>query len=426
MPGQHIDPAVPAHCPRASDRITLVTLSEIVSFSSRSLRGFRVRTALLLLAMSIGVASIILLTSLGEAARRYIISEFTELGTHLLVVLPGRSETIGKGPAAFAGRAARDLTLDDALALYRSPAVRHVAPLLLGIAPASWGGRERDVNVLGSTPELLDVRQLSVAQGQFLPQGDPARGRAVCVLGHAVKQELFGHRNALGEWVRLGDRRFRVIGVLAEKGHSVGIDFTEVAIIPVASAQTLFNTASLLRILVEIKSREQAKRAEDDIIDIITTRHDGEDDITVIAQDAVLATFDRIFRALTLTVSGIAAISLGVAGILIMNVMLVSVYQRTPEIGLLKALGARNSQVRWLFLTESTLLSLAGAGLGILVALAVALPVRQFFPDFPMHISVWAYVGATAVALATGLVFGVAPAHRAANLDPVHALSRSG
>jgi putative ABC transport system permease protein len=245
----------------------------------------------------------------------------------------------------------------------------------------------------------------------------------VAVIGQTVKTELFGNRNALGEWIRLNDRRFRVIGILADKGTSIGVDFREVVIIPVASAQALFNTSTLLRILVEARTREDVPRAEDAILDIIQERHDGEDDVTVIAQDAVLHTFDRIFKALTLTVAGIAAISLAVAGILIMNVMLVSVSQRTSEIGLLKAVGARRRQILAVFLMESLLLSLAGAALGIVVALVGAWTLGRVFPDFPLHIPLWSFLSAVGVALLTGLVFGIAPARRAAGLDPVWALT---
>lgn len=403
-----------------------MTLAEVIAFSSRSLRGNRLRTGLMLLAMSIGVGSIILLTGMGEAARRYVVQEFTELGTHLLVVLPGRTETTGRTTTAVGGRTDRELTLDDAMALYRIPAVRYVAPLSLGSAPAHRGGRERQVQVLGSTHELAAVRQLALAQGTFLPPGNPSQAPPVCVLGHAVKQEVFGNANALGSWLRLHDRRCRVIGVLAEKGTSIGVDFNEVVIVPATTAQALFNSRALSRVLIEAQSREQVETARDQILAILADRHDGDESVTVVAQDAVLATFDRIFRVLTITVAGIAAISLAVAGILIMNVMLVAVYQRTPEIGLLKALGARSGQVLRLFLTEASLLSLAGAALGILAALAFATLLRLAFPELPLHLPLWSFASAAGIALATGLLFGVAPARRAAALDPVQALTRRG
>lgn len=400
-----------------------VNIENLINYSAKSIRGFRVRTLLLLLAMSIGVTSVILLSALGDGARRYILEKFTDLGSHLLMILPGRTETTGEIPVGL-GATPRDLTLEDALALYRSSAVSQVAPLILGKAAASRGEREREIDVLGSSAELREVRQLRVAQGKFLPGGNLARGASVCVLGKRVKEELFGNRNALGQWLRLDDRQFMVIGVLAEKGYSVGIDFNDVIIIPVASAQALFNTSALLRVLVQAKSREDIKRAESEMRTILIERHEGDEDVTVVAQDAVLATFDRIFRALTLTVGGIGAISLFVAGILIMNVMLVSVYQRTAEIGLLKALGARRRQILLIFLTESAILSLAGAALGILASLLLSGLLSQLFADYPVQVPMWSYLSATAIALLTGLIFSIAPARRAAGLDPVQALNR--
>ncbi|MGB5832876.1 MAG: ABC transporter permease [Thiohalocapsa sp.] len=401
-------------------------LEDAIGFSVGALRGFGLRTILLLLAMSIGVCSVVLLTSLGDAARRFIVAEFTTLGTNLLVVLPGKSETAGAQPQLTTGAIPKELTLADASALYRSTAIAQVAPLILGTAPASAGARARDIQVLGSTSELLAVRQLELVHGSFLSDIDPARASSDCVLGAKVKRELFGNRNPLGAWLRLNDRRFRVVGVLADKGQSIGIDFNDVVIIPVASAQALFNTASLLRILVAAKSRQSVGSAERDILDIIRKRHHGDEDVTVVAQDAVLATFDRIFLALTLTVGGIAAISLAVAGILIMNVMLVSVYQRTPEIGLLKAVGARSGHILSLFLVESLLLSFAGAVFGVAAALSLGWLVTQLLPDFPLEMPLWSFLSAITVSMATGLLFGIAPARRAARLDPVVALSRRG
>jgi putative ABC transport system permease protein len=243
-------------------------------------------------------------------------------------------------------------------------------------------------------------------------------------VGDKLKKELFGTTSILGRYVRIGERRFMVIGVLGEQGQSLGVDINDVAIIPVASARALFNRASLFRILVQARNREAIARAKESIISILRDRHDGEEDVTVITQDAVLSTFDRIFRALTLALAGIAAISLAVAGILIMNVMLVAVSQRTAEIGLLKALGAPPGQVLRLFLSESAMLSLIGATVGLLLALGGVLLLRRLFPTFPMRAPTWSPLAAVAVALTSGLIFGVLPARRAAKLDPVAALSR--
>jgi putative ABC transport system permease protein len=373
--------------------------------------------------MAIGVAAVMVLTALGEGARRYVTREFTSLGTHLLFILPGRSETTG-GPPPLLAQTPRDLTLEDALALIKISSVHRIAPVCLGSSPVSWRERDREVTIIGSTSDLFEIRQLSMAQGRFLPVGDPAQGKAIAVLGHKVKYELFGNRSALGEWIRIEDRRFKVIGVLTKKGQSLGLDMSDVAVIPVASAQSLFNTSSLFRVMIQAKSREDVEKAKKSVLSTIRERHEGEDDITVITQDAILSTFDRILVALTLTVAGIAAISLVVAGILIMNVMLISVSQRRAEIGLMKAIGGESFQISKLFLTEAFILSLTGATIGILFAIAGTKLLAKVFPTFPIQIPPWSVAAAVVVAIATGLIFGVMPARRAATLDPVQALAR--
>jgi len=376
----------------------------------------------MLLAMSIGVASVIVLTSLGEGARRYVVGEFAALGTNLLIMLPGRSETTG-GPPPLLGQTPRDLTLQDALALLRSPHVRRIAPLTIGNAPVSHDALSREVTILGSTADLFPIRHFKMAQGRPLPPMDPQRGAPVAVIGATLKHELFANKRALGAWIRIADRRFRVIGVLTDEGESLGQDLGDMAIIPVASAQALFNAASLFRVLIEASSVDTMSLAEDDARKIIKLRHDGEDDVTIITQDALLSTFDKILRALTYTVAGIAAVSLLVAGILIMNVMLITVSQRTAEIGLMKALGASQLQVQNLFLVESTLLALAGSFVGLVLSALGILLLRQLFPSFPVVPPLWAPVAAVAVAIGSGLLFGLLPARRAAALDPVLALS---
>lgn len=393
-------------------------------FAFDSLRSYRTRTLLMLLAMSIGVASVLVLTSLGEAARRYVTGEFASLGTNLIIVLPGKSETAGTGPASFFVDTPRDLTLDDALAVSRSALVRHMAPVNIGSAPISAKGLERDITIVGSTASLLDVRHLKLARGRFLPETDIDRASFVVVLGNELKQELFAAQNALGEWVRIGDRRFRVIGIMSSEVSTFDIDAGNIAFIPVASAQTLFNTASLFRILVDTRSRESIPRTIEHITRTLRERHQGEEDVTIITQDAVVSTFDKILQALTFSVAGIAAISLAVAGILIMNVMLVAVSQRTTEIGLLKALGAPKKQIIQLIMVEAALLSAMGAGLGLLIGEAGSHLIAYFYPALPMGTPWWAFVAALGVALGTGLLFSLLPARRAAQLDPIQALAR--
>ena len=397
-------------------------LQDVLSFGVRALTSHRARTWLTLLAMGLGAAAVVLLSSLGEGARRYVLDEFTQLGTHLLIVLPGRNETTG-GPPPLLGETPRDLTLDDAIALGRSRLVKLYAPIAVGSAPVSRGSLEREATILGSTEEFQRVRHLELARGRFLPAGDPSRGRPLVVLGETLAKELFGNRQALGEWVRIGDRRFRVIGLLASSGQSLGSDLGDMAIVPVASAQALFNSPALFRILAQAASREALPAAEEAIRSIIRERHEGEDDVTIITQDAMLSTFDKILSALTMAVTGIAAISLVVAGVLIMNVMLVAVSQRTAEVGLLKALGATRRQILGLFLTEALLLAAVGTAGGLVLALAGVQLFNTQVEAFQLVTPLWAPLAAATVSLATGLIFGLLPALRAARLDPVVALS---
>jgi putative ABC transport system permease protein len=398
-------------------------LRDQLAFAAHSLRAAGRRTTWIVLAMAIGTAGVTLLTWLGESGRRYVVDQFAALGTNLVIVLPGRAETTGGAPPLF-GETARDLTLDDALALQRSSAVARVAPIMAGSVAVQHGNREREATVLGSTAELLPVRHLELGSGSFLPAGDPRRASAVCVLGAVLQRELFGGRSPLGEWVRLGDRRFRVIGVLRAAGLSLGTDLDEVVVIPVAAAQALFDREGLFRILIEARSRAAVAQAVRDAEQAIAARHEGEADVTVITQQAVLATLDGILRALTMAIAGIAAISLLVAGILIMNVMVVAVVQRRSEIGLLKALGARSAAIRRLFLWESLLLSLAGAGGGLLGGELVSRLLPRFVPVLLPGTPPWAASLAVGVALLIGVAFGVGPAQRAARLDPVQALAR--
>lgn len=406
--------------------VTLHTIAmrkyDIGHYALNALRAYRTRTLLTLIAMSIGVAAVIVLTALGEGARLYVLDRFASLGTHLLIVLPGRTETSGGNPALLVGETPRDLTIEDAKALLRSRAVRRIAPINVGSVAVAWHGREREVTILGSTAELLNIRHWKLERGRFLPSGDITRTTPVCVIGKKLRKELFGAKPALGEWLRIGDRRFRVTGLIGSEGRSIGIDIGDTVIIPVASAQALFDSPSLFRILVETKSREAIQRAKKDVLAILRKRHQGEEDVTVITQDAVLATFDRIFKALTLAVAGIAAISLSVAGILIMNVMLVAITQRTTEIGLLKALGATGRQIMILFLVEATALSFIGAMMGLLFGQIGSALIRYTFPTIPAYATAWAIVAAIGVALLTGILFSILPARRASRLNPVQAL----
>jgi len=399
-----------------------MTLTDTLQASFKTVVSYRVRSLLIVLAMALGVAAVVVLTALGDGARNYVIKQFSSIGTNLLVVLPGRAETSGSFLGAVLGQTPRDLTLKDAQLLGRLPQVRRYAPLNVGAAELSAANRLREVTVLGSTANLIPIRHMKLAQGSFLAHG--TERNAQIVLGAKIANEFFPRSQAIGQRVRLGDNRFLVSGVLASQGESMGFNTDEIVIIPIDYAQALFNTTSLFRILIEAKSHSEIESAKQAILVTLRQSHDGEDDTTVITQDAILATFDRVLQALTLAVAGIAAISLIVAGILVMNVMLVSVNQRTAEIGLLKAIGATSADIRRLFFAEAVWLSLAGAILGFLLGQFGSLMLRLAYPQLPAWAPAWASIAGILVALVTGILASLLPASQAARLDAVKALGK--
>jgi putative ABC transport system permease protein len=394
---------------------------DLLGFSLSALRGHRLRTWLSLIGVGIGVASVIMLTSLGEGARLYVTGEFSSLGSNLLIVLPGKTETRGSMPVI--GGVPHDLTVEDGEALRRRvPQIERVAPVSLGTTAVSYGDRRRDVTVIGTTHDILEVRHLRMGAGRFIPEGE--RDAPVCVLGAMVQRELFGNQNPLGETVRLGDMRLRVIGTLAPRGTSIGMNLDEVVEIPVDTGMRMFNRTSLFRLLAQVRSHTEMESARRGVLETLQERHDNEEDVTVLTQDAVLATFNKILGLLTAVLSGIAAISLTVAGIGIMNVMLVSVSERTTEIGLLKAVGVTTQQIVQVFLLEASLISTSGGLLGLAVGIGAGRFLQHLYPEFPVRPPGWAVVAALVVSMAVGLVFGSMPARRAARLDPVEALMR--
>ncbi len=396
---------------------------DLLAFAAGALRGHRLRTSLSLLGVAIGVASVVLLTSLGEGARLYVTGEFALLGSNLVIVLPGKSETTGIVPVT--GGVPNDLTLDDVEALRRRISVlSSVAPLSVGGLTARFGERSRDLTVAGVTAEWKGVRRLELREGSFIPPGDPTRAPRVCVVGAKVAAELFPGRSPVGERLRLGEEKFRVTGVLASRGVSVGLDLDEVVLVPIGHHLRMFDRRSVFRVLCEARSARDVEAAKGAILAVLRDRHGGQEDVTVLTQDAVMKTFGKVLAILTAALAGIAAVSLTVAGVGIMNVMLVSVSERTREVGLLKALGASRGQVLRAFLVEAALLSTAGGVLGLLAGWSGTLLLRGLYPDFPVQPPAWAVAAALAVSVGVGLVAGVLPARRAARLEPVVALAR--
>ena len=399
-----------------------MSLWELFRFAWCALVGHPMRAGLSLLGITVGVGAVILLTALGEGARAYVANEFGNLGSNLLIVIPGKTETTGGIPGI--GGAPNDLTLDDFEAfLKRLRQLERGTPISMATGSVAHGERRRQVAVIGTTSDFLEVRKLSLSRGQFLPKGELHRGSAVVVIGERVASELFPGQNPLGKVIRIEDWRMRVIGVLSPRGTQLGVDVDDLVIIPVATGMRIFNRASLFRILLEVRAYAALDVASRRVVEIVEERH-GEDDVTVITQESVVSTLGEILSTLTLVLVAIASISLSVAGIGIMNVMLVSVSERTGEVGLLKAIGVSPRQIVAAFLTEAALLSLSGAALGVASGWLGVGVLVGIYPDLAARPPLWAVAAAMAVALLVGIVFGVAPARRAAKLDPILALAR--
>jgi putative ABC transport system permease protein len=398
--------------------------ADLLQFSGQTLLRQRFRALMILLAMGMGVAAVVVLTALGEGARGYVVREFAAIGKDVLVVFPGRNETTGGLPPV-SGASSRDITLDEAYLLQRRlSAVQAVAPLVIGSARVAFEARGREVIVLGTTAWFLQVRHLHMAAGSNLSEGDFRRGGGEAIIGEKLKKALFDARPAVGEFIRIGDSRFRVVGILGGRGDAMGMDLSDAAIIPVASAQRLFYAPGLFRVVLQVREGRGLAQVRADVEAAMQDFHQGELDVTLVSPDAMLQTFDAILVTMTLGVAAIGAISLLVAGVLIMNVMLITVSQRTREIGLLKALGASSADVLRLFLAEALLVTGAGAVLGVVIGTLVVWLGRQLFPGVPFQAPAWVVLAAALVALLTGLAFSWLPARRASRLQPVTALQQ--
>ena len=396
---------------------------DLLVFTGQSLGRHTFRSAMMLLSMAVGVAAVVVLTGLGEGARSYVLGQFSFLGTDTVVVLPGKKETTGGLPPMM-GTAARDITLSDAETIGRMVSgIKHIAPLLMGTAPISFASRSRETLVVGTTRDFFAIRQLEIARGQALPEIPLQTSKGLAVIGQTVQHELFGSGKVIGEFVRVGDRRFRVIGVIKGRGDAFGIDLSDAVLIPVGSAQAIFNTQALFRLFIKVKPNADMTRVETQLLKTMTELHQGEEDVTLIRPDSLVGAFNDVLLILTLAISGIAAISLIVAGILIMNITLISVTQRTREIGLLKAIGASSAQIRTLFLVEAGVLAVTGAILGISIGHLLLAIGTILYPDIQFAAPNWAVASAFTIAVSTGLLFAYLPARRAARLEPVTALT---
>lgn len=393
--------------------------SDAIRFALQSLASHRLRTGLSALGIAIGITSVILLTSIGQGLHRFIIDEFSQFGTNLIAIQPGKTDTRG-GPIG-AINTVRPMSIDDALALRHAPHVLTADPTIQGNGDIEHEGKSRRVLINGVSHAMTDTLRMKVAIGQFLPDEDPHNARAFVVLGSKAAHEIFGETNPLGARMRVGGERYRVIGVMEPKGDMLGFDMDDTVYVPVGSAMEMFNRESIAEIRLTYEPTAPLEEVEQGIRGVLIARH-GREDFTLIPQKKMLETFGTILDTITFAVAAIGSISLLVGGIGILTILTIAVSERTSEIGLLRALGATRGRILGMFLGEAAVLAGFGGAMGLTFGLGIAALAKAFVPSLPVE-TPWSYaIAALLSSVLIGLIAGVAPARRAANLDPLEAL----
>lgn len=385
---------------------------------SRSVGTQKLRSLLTMVGFAIGIGAVVLLGSLGEGLRRYVMDEFTQFGTTILAVTPGKTETLG---VAGILNTTRPLSLSDSEALARLPGVDYVVPVVMGTAEISTPDRGRSTNVAGVGPRALEVWKLEMHQGAFLPDEDLERARPMAVLGYLLKQELFGDANAINQFVDIGGSRFRVVGVTAPKGQLLGFDMDDIIYVPAARGLQLFNRESLMEVDVFYSPTLSTEVATSRVSNTLIQRH-GVEDFTIVTQDEMLETMDSIMGIIALAGAGLGGISLLVGAVGIGTILMITVAERTPEVGLLRALGATRRQVRLLFLGEAAFLGLVGGLAGLLLVVLIKLVLVLALPTLPMAIHPQIVIVALVISVAVGMLAGLKPASSAVRLSPIDAL----
>jgi putative ABC transport system permease protein len=395
-------------------------LSDSTRYALQAITAHRLRSFLTLLGIAVGIAAVILLTSIGEGVHRFVLAEFSQFGTNVVGISPGKTKTGGAHPSGIP-TTVRPLTLEDTEALKRLPYATGATPTVWGNSEVQANGRLRRTTVYGVDADFLPVFSSSVRIGRFLPVENAANARALIVLGSKLRDELFGSANPLGARVRIGGMHFRVIGVMGPKGQFLGIDLDDTAFIPAARSLELYNREGLMEIHVSYREGISAAKVADAVRSVLKTRH-GREDFTVITQEDMLKTLSNIIDILTAAVGALGGISLLVGGVGIVTIMTISVAERTNEIGLLVALGAPRRAILNLFLGESVVLAAIGGAVGLALGVGIAQLLHLALPDMPVH-TPWNFaLGAIVMAAVIGLLAGVLPARRAARLDAIEAL----
>jgi putative ABC transport system permease protein len=392
---------------------------DTLRFAMGSLNSHRLRTLLSASGIAIGIAAVILLTSIGEGIQRFVLSEFTQFGTNIISINPGKTTTHGASVGAISS--SRPLTIEDAIALKSSKYAQYTNAGLMGNAEVRVGGLNRRVSVLGEGPDFARAFNMKVSIGQFLPADDLRNPRAFAVLGSKTRTELFGSKNPLGSSIQVGSSRFRVIGVMASKGQVLGFDLDDTVYIPTARALELFNRTGVMEIQIAYLPGAPLDAVVEDAKRILVARH-GREDFTMRPQQQMLDTLSTVLEVLTFAVAALGGVSLMVGAVGMVTLMHIAVAERVSEIGLLTALGATRARIRILFLMESTVLSTLGGLVGLVVGTSIAWILKTLVGGLPVSIP-WDYVmGALALSVLVGLAAGVVPAMRAARMDPVEAL----
>jgi putative ABC transport system permease protein len=377
------------------------------------------RSFLTALGIAVGIGSVVLLTSLGEGLHRFMLAEFTQFGTNLIGVNPGKVTTHGVSGALISN--VRPLSIEDGQALKKIPHVVDVVSVVQGNAAVKAGKKQRRTTVYGIDPAAPEVFKLQMSAGRFLPDDPPRAARSFAVLGSKVREELFGTGQVLGKRIRIGSERFRVIGSMESKGQMLGFDLDDAVWIPTAKALAMFNRESLMEIDVLYEEGSSADEVSDQIKRVLIDRH-GSEDFTITTQEKMLEILGKILNILTLAVGGLGGISLLVGGVGILTIMTIAVNERTNEIGLLRALGSEKNQILGIFLGEAVILASIGGLAGLALGVGGAWLLGFLVPALPTHTS-WTYiVAAELLAAVIGVLAGVLPARRAAALNPVDAL----
>ncbi len=394
-------------------------LTDISRLAVGAVIAHRSRSLLTSLGIAVGIAAVVLLTSIGEGVHRFVLQEFSQFGTNIIAVTPGKTETFGISGAQISN--VRPLSLDDSAALGRLEHVVAAMPVVQGNAQVEFDGRTRRTTILGVGSELPQVWSMDVSLGRFLPPDDQRAARAFVVLGAKVRSELFGQRNPLGQRLGVGGDRYRVIGVMESKGQFLGFDLDDAVYVPAGKALELFNRESLMEIDLVYRAGSSADTVLAGIERILRARH-GSDDFTITTQQQMLDVLGSVLDVLTFAVAALGGISLFVGGVGILTIMTIAVRERRAEVGLLRAIGARRSHVLHLFLFESLLLSAAGGLAGLALGLGLAVAIKVLVPSLPVHPSLEYAFLAELLAVLIGLVAGVLPARHAARLQPLDAL----